>query len=93
MDELNPAAGDPVGLRDHPECNFVRGPSFGMVEVRNLISCWGQLLGVNRIPMLCNACACLFCFQNFRCWVQTQCLDLLKIAISLQFNAIQFKLK
>jgi hypothetical protein len=27
------AAGDPVGLRDHPECNFVRGPSFGMVEV------------------------------------------------------------
>ncbi|KAH9533048.1 hypothetical protein CY35_18G030200 [Sphagnum magellanicum] len=27
------AAADPVGLRDHPECNFVRGPSFGMVEV------------------------------------------------------------
>jgi hypothetical protein len=58
MDELNPAAGDPVGLRDHPECNFVCGPSFGMVEVRNLISCWGQLLGVNRIPMLCK-CLCL----------------------------------
>jgi hypothetical protein len=33
MDELNPAAGDPVGLRDHPECNFVCGPSFGMVEI------------------------------------------------------------
>ncbi|CAM6118223.1 unnamed protein product [Calypogeia fissa] len=24
---------DPVGLRDHEECDFVRGPSFGMIEV------------------------------------------------------------
>ena len=24
---------DPTGLRDHPACDFVRGPSFGMLEV------------------------------------------------------------
>ena len=24
---------DPAGLRDHPECDFVRGPSFGMIEL------------------------------------------------------------
>lgn len=24
---------DPLGLRDHPECDFVRGPAFGMIEL------------------------------------------------------------
>eukprot|EP00249_Psilotum_nudum_P012012 c23529_g1_i1 orf=105-1763(+) len=24
---------DPLGLRDHDECSFIRGPSFGMIEV------------------------------------------------------------
>lgn len=24
---------DPLRLRDHPECDFVRAPSFGMIEV------------------------------------------------------------
>ena len=29
---------DPLQLRDHPECDFVRAPAFGMIEVYTYIS-------------------------------------------------------
>ena len=30
---------DPHGLRDHAECAFLRGPSFGTLQVRNCPPC------------------------------------------------------